>query len=281
MERIFVIGATGKVGRAVVGRLVERGIPIVAVGRSLEGFASLEASETRLADLTDRRTMTAALADARRLVCCAHARFVPALLEALPSGVERVVALGSTRKFTRFPDAATEEVRLGEAAFVRSGVPGVMIHPTMIYGSPGENNVQRIAAHIKRFGVVPLPRGGRASLQPIHIEDVAACIEAALARDEAIGAPIVVAGPAPVSYRIFVELIARANRRPVRVVSLPAPLLIALAAATPLLPMSPRVTVAEVRRLLEEKVFDISEMRRRLAIEPIALERGLELTLAD
>ncbi len=36
-----------------------------------------------------------------------------------------------------------------------------MLHPTMIYGAQGEDNVQRLARLLRRLPVVPLPGGGR------------------------------------------------------------------------------------------------------------------------
>lgn len=274
---VTVIGATGQLGRKLVARLFAHGVPVIAVGRSEARLASLPVAGRR-ADLTDCRALGAALGDARRVVSCAHARFAPAILETLPDHIERVVFTGSTRRFTRFADPVTEQLASAEAALLRSGRPGVMIHPTMIYGADGRNNVRRIATYVRRFGVVPLPRGGRMLVQPIHVEDVAACLEAALFRPEALGPPLVVAGPKPVSYRVFVEAIAHAMDRRVRIVTVPAGILMAAAVATPLLPGLPRITAAEVRRLREDKAFDIAEMRRRLGVEPIDLAAGLQRT---
>ena len=70
----------------------------------------------------------------------------------------RFVLLGSTRKFTRWPDDHGNGVLAGEAAFLGSGRPGVMLHPTMIYGAQGEDNVQRLAALLRRLPVLPLPQ---------------------------------------------------------------------------------------------------------------------------
>ena len=102
-----------------------------------------------------------------------------AVLAAAPADA-RFVFLGSTRKFTRWPDAHGNGVLAGEAAFLASGRPGVMLHPTMIYGAQGEDNVQRLAALLRRLPFVPLPGGGTALVQPIHQDDVTRAIRAAL-----------------------------------------------------------------------------------------------------
>ena len=51
-----------------------------------------------------------------------------AVIDAAPPDA-RLVFLGSTRKFTRWPDAHGNGVLAGEAAFLASGRSGVMLHP--------------------------------------------------------------------------------------------------------------------------------------------------------
>lgn len=277
--RVAVIGAGSPLGRRLVTRLASRGVEVIATARSAESLAGLPAT-ARAVGVADQGALVAALADASRVVVCAHARFAPTVLAALPDRLERIVLTGSARRFTRFPDAAAAQVIAAEAALARSGRPGVVIHPTMICGAGMENNVQRVAAYVRRFGVVPLPEGGRRLVQPIDIDDVAACLEAALYRQEAPGEPITVAGPAAVTYRDFVRAIARTIGRQVRILPLPASLLMAAAVATRVVPGVPRIAVGEVRRLSEDKAFDIAAMRRRLAVEPRDLDATLRRTLA-
>jgi uncharacterized protein YbjT (DUF2867 family) len=233
----------------------------------------------RIADLTDPAALRAALAGASAIVSCAHARHAGGILSAAPPGA-RFVFLGSTRKFTRFPDAHGDGVLAGEVAFLASARPGVMLHPTMIYGAQGEDNVLRLAALLKRLPVVPLPGGGRSLVQPIHQGDVTRCILAALAQDWDGPHALVIAGAAPVSYADFVCAIAEAAglRRPV-ILKLPAAALMAGAWLTRL-PGLPTIRPAEIRRLLEDKAFDISPMRAVLGVAPIGLGAGLALTFA-
>ncbi len=276
---VVVVGATSGIGRRLLARLRARDASVVAIGRSAERLAPLSVPG-RVVDFTDRRALARALADARAVVSCAPLRIAPALLAALPDRVERVILTGSTRRFTRFPNRNVAQRIDAETAFLGSGRAGIILHPTMIIGADGENNVQRVAAFIRCFGAVPLPNGGHSLIQPIYAEDVAACLEVALFRAAAAGPPVIIAGPEPVTYRSFVEAIAAAIGRRVRIIDLPAPVLIAAAPLTRLLPFLPRVETSEVRRLLEDKAFDIAEMRARLGVEPIDLRTALARTFA-
>lgn len=281
---VHVIGAGGRSGAALVRALLAGGTPVWPVVRDAARWRAAASgrsdllAEPRMADLQDARAMRAALADATRIVSTAHARHTDALLAAAPPAA-RLVLLGSTRRFTRWPDAHGEGVRAGEAALLGSGRAGVMLHPTMIYGASGENNVQRLAALLRRLPVVPLPGGGRALVQPIHQDDVTRSILAALAIAWDGPRALVIAGPAPLSYAGFVRAVAAAaGLRPPRIVPVPVAPLMALAPLTALLPGVPRVTTAEIRRLAEDKAFDIGAMSATLGVRPIPLGAGLAQT---
>ena len=274
---VHVIGASGRSGAALCRSLLEDGVPFVPVVRSRERWAATGLPGAPLLADLEGDGLQLALAGATRVASCAHARHIPTILAAAPPE-GRVVFLGSTRKFTNWPDAHGNGVLVGERALLASGRRGALLHPTMIYGAVGEDNVQRLAALLRHLPVVPLPGGGRALVQPIHQSDVTRCLRAAL--DVAWNGPeaLVIAGPEPLSYAGFVRAVASAaGLPPPRIVPVPAGLLLALAPLTRL-PLLPRIKGAEIRRLLENKAFSIAPMRARLGVDPIPLATGLALT---
>ncbi len=282
---VHVVGASGRSGQALCRALLARGVPVVPVVRDAARWAATGLPGTPLlseplrADLTDPGL---ALPGAIRVVSCAHARHIPALLAAAPAA--RFVFLGSTRKFTRWPDAHGDGVLAGEAAFHASGRPGVLLHPAMVYGAQGEDNVRRLAALLRRLPLVPLPGGGRARVQPIHQSDLTRCILAALEREGPGPESLVVAGPTALTYADFVRAVAHAaGLRPPRIVPVPAWMLLAAAPLTRLRLLSrlPRIETAEIRRLLEDKAFDIAPMQARLGVTPLPLAQGLAQTFGD
>lgn len=276
---IALIGAAGRSGAALARALEARGAGFVPVVRDRARWDALGLpGEPRIADLRDAAALRAAVAGARRVISTAHARFTPALLAAADPEASFVL-MGSTRRFSRWPDAHGDGVRAGEAAFLASGRRGVMLHPTMIYGAEGEDNVRRLAALIARLPFAPLPAGGRALVQPIHQSDVTRCLLAALARDWPGAEAIVIAGPAPMPYRDFLRAVARAaGLAAPPVLPVPALPLRLLAPLTRLIPGLPRIGADEIRRLTEDKAFDTARMRAALGIVPIPLEEGLALT---
>ncbi len=282
-DPVHVVGATGRSGLAVCRALQAAGIPIVPLVRSLAkwnatGRAEGLEGEPRAMELTDHFSLTVALRDAVRLVSCAHARHTQALVDATQPDV-LMVLLGSTRRFTRWPDSHGLGVMDGERVFIGSGRPGVMLHPTMIYGAEGEDNVQRLAKLLRRLPFVPLPGGGRALVQPIYQADVTRCILTALDRNWPEPETLVVAGPQPLPYADFVRAVAAAaGLHAPRIIPVPVQVLRVVAPFTGFLPGIPNIGHDEIRRLTEDKGFDVMPMFSRLGIRPIRLIEGLAAT---
>jgi nucleoside-diphosphate-sugar epimerase len=278
---IGVVGATGRSGAALVRALAAAGMPFVPVARDAAAWAAAGLpGDLRVADLRDAAALRQALAGVTRVVSTAHARWTPALLAAAAPRASFVL-MGSTRRFSRWPDDHGDGVRAGEAAFLASGRDGVMLHPTMIYGAQGENTVQRLAALLARLPFAPLPGGGRALVQPIHQGDVTRSLLAAARLRWEGPQTLVVAGPAPLPYRDFLRAVAAAaGLRAPPILPIPALPLRLAAPLTRLIPGLPTVSADEIRRLTEDKAFDIGPMRRILGVEPIGLPEGLALTFA-
>lgn len=280
-DPVHVVGANGRSGQALCRALLQKGIPVVPLVRSMAKWhATGLAGSARVMELTDHYSLSAALKDAVRVVSCAHARHTQAIVAATMEDV-LLVLLGSTRRYTRWPDSHGLGVMEGERVLIGSGRPGVMLHPTMIYGAQGEDNVQRLAALIRRLPFLPLPDGGAALVQPIHQNDVTRCIVSALDRNWPRPEALVIAGPTAMRYAEFAAAVASAaGLAAPRIVALPSGLLQALAPVAGLVPGLPPVTRDEIRRLSEDKAFEIMPMFNRLGVVPIPLADGLAQTFA-
>lgn len=285
MIRVALFGATSKTGRHVVARLCARGHQVRAFSRDAARLATLDRRiDARVADLAEPQALAEALRGCEVVASLAHARHIPALLQALPDERARLVLTGSVRIFTRLPDPAAEAVRQGMAAFERSGRRGVVLLPAMIFGAPEERNVNRLIGFFRRLPPwlplpVPLPDGGRHLVQPVYYEDMVAAFVAAIEKPGADGTPIVVAGPQPITYAELVGTVAAALGRRAIVVNLPIAALAAALERLARLGVPLPFSADEIRRAGEDKSFDVAPLRERLGVTPRGFAEGLAARL--
>ena len=241
---IAVIGAAGRAGSALCRSLREHGRPFLPVVRNAAHwiFTSIT-TEAVFADLEDGLALRRVLAGATIVVSCAPAAFTAQVLACAPA-TARFLLLGCPQD-----DASA-------AAFLASGRAGVMLRTTIPYGTAGDA-VQGLAAALKRRPVVTLPEGGL--VQPIHIQDLLACLNAALGSIGDAPEVIVVAGPEAMPVAGFIAALAHES-------GFAAPSL------TPglldRLPFRPRLGTAEIGALMQDRPVDTAAMRARLGVAP-------------
>jgi len=254
--------------------LLGDGIPVTGIARhprniptnSKAKFVQLDASDTEaLARLMHKNTL---------LAHCSRPEILTALLARKPD-MSRLIALGSTRIYTRFPDKKCARLAAMSNAIRMSEIPATLLHPTMIYGAPGLNNIERVVQIARMSPFIPLPNNGESLIQPVLASDVVDAIRACMDNRSSIGKTITVPGKSSITYRHFVELCIGFAGEKCRVISIPITLLSLLAPMTHLLPGVPVISQDEIRRLLENKDFS-TEGLDKLGIEPVSLDVGLK-----
>jgi nucleoside-diphosphate-sugar epimerase len=275
--RIVIFGATGRLGCLLVPRFHKAGHAKQCVGRYADTLGELPGDHITL-DLDDAQASPSFIHPQDIVINTVHARYTKVIAELCPDHIEKYIVIGSTRHLSSIPDAKADEVRAAASDLESSTLPWVLLHPTMIYGAAGENNVQRMAALIRLFHIIPLPGGGNALIQPIHVDDVVEAVVRSAAKPSLHRTVIHLGGPKAIPYATFLQAIAKAAGTWVKVLPLPIILLRIVAFLTVLIPGIPTIRDAEVRRLQEDKAVDVSEMHDILGLSPRSLDEGLEET---
>lgn len=141
---VLVTGATGRVGRAVVGQLVDAGVPVRALTRRPEAAALPENVEVVAGDLTVPGSLDPALRgiDAVFLVWTVPPTTAPAVIKRLATHTRRVVFLSSPHQ-TPHP-------------FFQQPNPMALLHAGIFRGAGHPRNVAN------------LPPVGRRSRRRVH-----------------------------------------------------------------------------------------------------------------
>jgi len=289
MQRIFVAGGTGFVGRNVVRALLARGFLVRCLVRpgsegALKGFESID------------RVPGDAL-DPRGLATCAAVVNLIGIIRERPSrgvtferlhvhatinmltiakeaGVKRFVQMSALG--TR-PDAVSAYHRTkwkAEEAVRHSDTEWTIFRPSIIFG-PGDGFISVLAGVIRRSPVVPVLGDGQYRLQPIAVEQVAEGFAQALRERKSIGRTYDVGGPEACRFVELLDAISVAMRRPrVRKLRVPLGPVKLATRALEWLPLYP-ITSDQIAMLEEDSVGDPSPFFSDLHVTPEPLAPGL------
>ncbi|KIZ13737.1 NAD(P)H-binding protein [Streptomyces natalensis] len=217
---IVVTGATGNIGRRLVGRLLQDGAQVRALTRDPSRAGLPPAAETVRADLTDAAGLAPLLAGAEalflNLAAGGEQSAVAVLDAAVTAGVRRVV-LNSSVAVTDSPADETNFIARMHAAVERA-VRASGLEWTFVRGSNYATNTLGWAASIRESGVVRNAHPGAQGV-PVHEADLADVAAVALLDRTGAhaGQAYVVTGPEALTVAEQAAEIGRAIGREVRV----------------------------------------------------------------
>lgn len=283
----FVTGGSGFTGTRVVERLRRDGWDVAALARSAPAATTLRGlgAEPVDGDLDHAGELRRVLGEVRPTVVVNVASLGfghgPGIVDAIESaGVRRAVFVSTTAIFTTLPAATKAPRTAAEEAIRTSTLDWTILRPTMIYGRPGDRNMERLLRSLHRHPVWPLPGGGRRLQQPVHVDDLADTIAAAARVDGAVRREYDVAGPTALPFRDIVRDAAAAiGRRPL-LVGVPLRPAIAVLRAYERRSRNPRLKAEQLQRLDEDKVFDISSAVHELGHDPRDFRSGIRAEAA-
>jgi NADH dehydrogenase len=297
-RRVFMTGATGFVGRAVIQALRAEGAAVrclVRRGSELD-LRGLEAIERVEGNVLARETLERGMAGCDTVIhLVGIIREQPATLStferihtqgtlnvlesAAATGVRRYLhmsALGSRpnarARYHQTKWAAEEAVRASPIAWT-------IFRPSIIYGQ-GDEFVTMLAGMIQRYhGVAPVIGSGLQRLQPIPREQVAAAFARAVTLDTTVKHTYDVVGPDAVTLLRLLDLIGAAlGRARVRKVHVPVGLVRPITRVLHHLPGFP-LTPDQLLMLEEDNVGDPQPFASTFGLTPMPLATGLRAML--
>ena len=252
---ILITGSTGFVGSHLIRRLADRGEQLRLLTRpsSTTGDRNADLRRARLdglsmteveGDISDRSSLVKAMKGVSRVV------HLVAVIREQPSrgityqsinvqGTKNLVDAAKEAGVQYFihtgalGTAADPHLKyvyskwLGEEYVRNSGLPYVILEPSIIFG-PEDEFVNQLADLVKMSPVTPVAGSGKILFQPIHVDDVATCIVKLLDNRSKTGQTIQMGGPDYISYEgILDEIIKTLGTRRLKIhvpVSLMKPL---------------------------------------------------------
>lgn len=212
---VLVTGATGRIGRTVVGLLTDAGVPVRALVRHAGSAAQLPgAVEVVTGDLTVPGSLDAALAGVSTvfLLWTAPPQTAGDVVDRLASHARRVVYLSAPHRtphpFFQQPNPMAALHAEIEGLIAASGLDSTIVRPGMF----ASNALAWWATAIRGDGVVRWPHGA-AETAPIDDRDVAEVVARTLREDGHIGGDYVLTGPESLTQAAQVRILGDALGR--------------------------------------------------------------------
>lgn len=180
--------------------------------------------------------------------------------EARRAGVRRIVHMGALRADRVSPYPYLRSKGEGEALVTGSGISHVVLQPSLLFGE-GDDFFPRLAFSLL-FPVVPVPGNGKARFQPIHVDDIAQALVAAVERREISGVHEI-GGAEPVTYDEMLAETMRGTGKHRATLHVPVPLMKPPAFLMGLVMADPPVTIAQLDLLA------VDNTPRNNALEPV------------
>lgn len=227
---ITVFGGTGFLGRRVVGEALAAGWDVrVAARNPGPGVFAGGARPPELfaADIRDPEVVAAAVGGASGVVNAValyaedrnesfertHVTAAGHVAQAAKRVSARLVHVSGIGVARRSRSSYIRARALGEERVLDAYPESVILRPSAMFG-PGDALLSTIVPMIRWLPVVPLFGDGDSRLQPVHVDDVARAVMAALVRHDARGVTYELGGPKVYTYRELLEGIAvRLGRR--------------------------------------------------------------------
>lgn len=170
---------------------------------------------------------------------------------------------------TNIPSHKRNWVKRAEEAASSAKFPTVVIRPNMIYGFPGDRNMEKLIRFLRITPAMLIPGDGNNLIQPIHRDDLAEGMVKAMNSADATGV-IFASGPRPETFISLVNNVLKCLKRS-WVPVIPFPVKLAQKGAR----LVPFLREDQILRFRESRAVDGSQFAKILGRPLMGLETGI------
>lgn len=297
--KIVVTGAAGLVGQNLIPRLKARGHSIVGIDKHPANVRILKQlhpdMEVVAADLAEDTGWESAL-DGADVVVVGHAQIgglvedefvrnnqsaTARLLDAITArGGCRLVHISSSVVNSAAVDWYTETKKAQEKMVRASGLPAVILRPTLMFGWFDRKHLGWLARFMQKSPVFPIPGDGRYTRQPLYEGDFCDIICACVERDFS-GGTYNISGQERIDYIDLIRLIKEVTQARAHVLTIPVPLFAALLRVYALVDKNPPFTVKQLEALRTPDVFEVIDWPGIFGVRSTPLREAMIETFRD
>ena len=198
---------------------------------------------------------------------------------ALRHRVQYVVNISSSVVNSMAIDYYTETKKAQEAIVVASGIPQVILRPTLMFGWFDRKHVGWLARFMQRVPVFPIPGDGKYLRQPLFVSDFCDIIVSSIARRTT--GDFNISGQERIDYIDLIRAVKQATGARARIQNIPYGLFAALLRLNALFDKNPAFTVGQLEALVTPDVFEVIDWPAIFQVRATPLQEALNLTFRD
>jgi uncharacterized protein YbjT (DUF2867 family) len=193
--------------------------------------------------------------------------------------VKRTVFLSSTSIYTHL-NPASKAMRLAAEKRIRtSGLEYTIVRPTMIFGAPGDRNIEKLIRYVKRWPILVVPGPGTYLMQPVYVKDLAKALHAIVESANTIHREYTVSGGKSMAYNLLVKTVAESLKKHIMLIHLSLPVMVFIFRIYGKFVHKPLITVEQIYRLNEDKAFPHDEASHDFGYAPIAFSEAIKIEI--
>ncbi|MGO4527057.1 NAD-dependent epimerase/dehydratase family protein [Microvirga sp. 2MCAF35] len=298
--KIAITGAAGLMGQNLIARLKRRGgYDIVALDKHPANTKILQQLHPDItvieADLAERGNWSAAF-DGVESIVIGHAQIgglaedeftrnnlvaTERLLDAVSARDDlHFVHISSSVVNSAAVDWYTESKKAQEAVVLASGIPCVVLRPTLMFGWFDRKHLGWLARFMTKAPVFPVPGHGRYLRQPLYVGDFCEIIMACLDR-KIVGAQYNISGQDRIDYIDLIRLVREASGAKAPIVKVPYAAFWAMLKVYGLVDKDPPFTTKQLEALVTPDVFEVIDWPRIFGVRATPLRAAMEETFRD
>jgi len=186
------------------------------------------------------------------------------------------VSISSSVVNSKAVDNYTETKKAQEKLIAETGVPQIVLRPTLMFGWFDRKHLGWLARFMERSPVFPIPSSGRYLRQPLYIGDFCNIIIAAIAQRKT-GA-FNISGQERIDYIDLIRAVKQATGSRTRIVRIPYRLFWLLLAVYARFDSDPPFTTKQLEALITPDVFEVIDWPGLFGVTATPLQTALDET---
>ena len=176
-------------------------------------------------------------------------------------------------------DNYTETKKAQEALVLSSGIPQVVLRPTLMFGWFDRKHLGWLARFMQRVPVFPIPGDGRYLRQPLYVGDFCDIIMSSIERR--ITGTYDISGLERIDYIDLIRAVKKATGAKPRIQPIPYSLFSAMLRLNAIFDRDPAFTVEQLKALVTPDIFDVIDWPAIFGVRSTPLPQALETTYCD